>query len=281
MSTQVKQRLKGDKAVASRIKSSAESMFPRIASKRGGKYIIAYFASWTSGTVPTSEIPWDLLTHIAIFAGIPTAAGGLDDSFNQGSSAAGRAWAKDVADAAHANGVKVILSLGGAGTEDAFFAATDTPALRTTFVDAIVSLSDYLAADQVDIDWEPAYETAIPIITDLGQRIRALRPGLVLSVPAGQLNPNWTTRTITADSNAWPAMFDQINCMNYGVGLDHEDWTSWASSPLYGENVASHPSAMARHGPSWVTRRRTRGVRRYASCSSRSASGTRMMSIPR
>jgi chitinase len=71
--------------------------------------------------MPADEIEWNALTHIAVGVAAPRRNGTIDTSFDLGGQ--GPAFARDVTQRAHANGVVPILMVGGAGVHDGFKAA--------------------------------------------------------------------------------------------------------------------------------------------------------------
>ena len=48
-----------------------------------------------------------------------------------------------------------------------------------------------LGYDGIDVDWEPLEVADKPKMLDLLKRLRAARPGMILSTPVGWINPNW------------------------------------------------------------------------------------------
>ncbi|HXB97722.1 MAG TPA: glycosyl hydrolase family 18 protein, partial [bacterium] len=92
----------------------------------------------------TTDIPWNDLTVIADAFMVPN----TNDTFSNGG-------AKNAAlvGAAHAQGVRCIVSIGGAG-QDGSFSTLCLPANRAAFATAIANLVTQYNYDGVDIDWE-------------------------------------------------------------------------------------------------------------------------------
>jgi chitinase len=96
--------------------------------------------------MPASNIDFTALTHIIHFSVVPNANGTL----NSGANGITSANSTDLVTRAHAAGLKVLICVGGAGSESAF-TNTSLPAL-------INNLTNFMATrgyDGVDIDWEP------------------------------------------------------------------------------------------------------------------------------
>lgn len=248
MTTFINRRAKVTGAVSAapsarlRASGTVRPALPRVTSPRAGKWVVGYMPGWKNQALPTSDIPWAHLTHIALFSVRPNADGTLDDTFFLSTSSAGRAWAKGVADAAHTNGVKVLLTLGGAGFK-ANFTASISASLRSKFISNILALVDYLGADVVDVDFEPLPAEDVTLLATFLEALRTARPSLPLALPCGQVNANNPSNYVTADTARF-GVCEQVNFMTYGMGRSWTGWTSWHSSPLYGHTVNTHPASI-------------------------------------
>ncbi|WP_343689405.1 glycosyl hydrolase family 18 protein [Chitinophaga sp.] len=106
--------------------------------------VIGYFPTW-EGSV--NAIQYSKLTHINYAFLIPNADGSLqapDDPQRL----------RNLVTAAHAAGVKVIISVGGGGGDVGFRTFSLTASGRTTFVNNMVSFCNSYNLDGVDLDWE-------------------------------------------------------------------------------------------------------------------------------
>src|SRR5260221_10227060 len=102
--------------------------------------------------MPASNIVFTALTHVIHFSLVPNSNGTLNSSDN-GITTANSA---DIVSRAHAAGLKVLICVGGAGSESLFEGAT-TNANLPAF---ITNLTNFMAApryDGIDIDWEPLH----------------------------------------------------------------------------------------------------------------------------
>src|SRR6267154_2282038 len=79
-----------------------------------------YYPGWEQASMQASNIDFTALTHIIHFSLVPNSNGTLNSSVNSVTSAN----SADVVSRAHNAGVKVLICVGGAGSESAFQAAT-------------------------------------------------------------------------------------------------------------------------------------------------------------
>lgn len=200
-------------------------------------WIAGYHVGYQSGTLPTSDINFNDITHLMIGAIVPNTDGSLDTTFFIDATN-GPIWAHGAVDAAHAHGRKAILMIGGAGAITGWQgAASDTH--RNAFVTNLLSAVDTYAADGLDLDWEPIDATNdAASLTALVQALRTARPNLILTMPVGAYNQNFAPGPGSDDANLFAALYpllDQINVMSYGNAYDYSGWYSWFSSALAGE----------------------------------------------
>jgi chitinase len=108
--------------------------------------VIGYMPSW-AGDVTT--VQYSKLTHINYAFLLPTATGGLQPIENP-------AKLQSLVATAHANGVKVLISVGGwnDGNDSSFESIGGNAAYRNTFVTNLVNFATQYNLDGVDIDWE-------------------------------------------------------------------------------------------------------------------------------
>ena len=112
--------------------------------------------------MPASSIDFTALTHIIHFSVVPNSDGTLDSSANSISTAN----STDVVSQAHAAGRKVLICVGGAGTESLFQGAT-SPANLPVFINNLTNFMATRGYDGVDIDWEPLPSTDAQQYTNL------------------------------------------------------------------------------------------------------------------
>jgi chitinase len=193
---------------------------------------MGYYASWAPQQYPIAEIEWSGLTHIAMAFYLPQAGGALTLAGGDNK------LATDLVKAAHANGVKAVASIGGADSQPGFKLATSSAAMAT-FINNLLALLD-AGYDGIDIDWEPMDKADEPAVIDIAKRIRAVKPGALLTIPIGEINVN-----IPPDISGYAeiaAVYDQLNIMSYGQAGAWSGWKSWHSSALYHSDSATPTS---------------------------------------
>jgi len=189
--------------------------------------IVAVYPSWKQQVLPPAQIPWQRITHVALVFALPTADGGLDTRALDG-------LVEPLVRAAHQNGRRVIVSIGGAqGYGDAFQRIAESPQKLARFTAAV---RDYVVRHQldgIDIDWEYWTQQAVRkqggndpvesrlLVTLLAELRRTLPQGVQLttSVFAG----HWMGEQYLAELQAH---VDHVALMSF-------DFTGrWDASPV-------------------------------------------------
>ena len=183
--------------------------------------------------MPASSIDFTALTHVIHFSVIPNSDGSLNSSAN-GISFAN---STDIVTRAHAAGKKVLICVGGAGSESDFQAATSSGNLSGF----ISNLTNFMAArnyDGVDLDWEPLPASDAGQFTNLVNGLRSALDGFaqhkLLTVAAAAYPPYGDPAT--AEYTMFTALqnqFDQINIMTYDLSGPYSGWVTWFNSPIY------------------------------------------------
>jgi len=106
--------------------------------------VVGYLPTW-AGNV--SQIQFSKLTHINYAFLIPTSSGGYQPIEDPGKLSS-------MVTAAHAAGVKALISVGGGGGGGGFAGIVASAANRTAFVNSMISFTNQYNLDGVDIDWE-------------------------------------------------------------------------------------------------------------------------------
>ena len=183
--------------------------------------------------MPAAAIDFSAVTDIIHFSVVPN----TDGTLNSGDNDITLGNSTNLVKLAHAAGVKVLICVGGGGSESAFQAAASAGTL-TTFVN---NLTNFVAArgyDGVDIDWEPLPSTDFHLYTNLVTSLR------------GALNKMTAPKLITAAAAAYPpygdlatgeylmyagiqSYLDQINIMTYDLSGPYDGWVTWHNSPIY------------------------------------------------
>ncbi|AHJ96926.1 carbohydrate-binding protein [Hymenobacter swuensis] len=151
--------------------------------------VIGYVPSW-AGDV--SSVQYGKLTHINYAFLLPTATGGLQPIENP-------AKLQNLVATAHANGVKVLISVGGwnNGDDSAFETIGANASYRNAFVTNLVNFANQYNLDGVDIDWEYPDAGALAnnyavlmqqLATEMHNRGKLLTAAVVATGGAGVLN---------------------------------------------------------------------------------------------
>jgi chitinase len=182
-------------------------------------WIAAYYNGVSSVSLPASEIDYAAFTHLFVFALLPTATGGIDDTTKMHEPA----QIASVAAAARAAGKKVLVTIGGASSHD-LFASAISDANRAAFVAAVTG---YVAAngyDGVDLDMEP-------LGAGDASAYRAFVSALRSALPADAL---LTAATITEPDlfASLQSSFDRVDLMTYHF-VPHTPGLVWHNAALY------------------------------------------------
>jgi chitinase len=193
--------------------------------------LLAYYPMWAKTQTPpysAAQIPFRKVTHIAhAFLAIDPKADGsisIDPSLLEPALISG----------AHAAGVKVLISIGGADASQApaFAAVAKSDTLRKAFAHNVHSFVVANGYDGVDIDWEvpnaPA-DTQSCILLMQALRAEMPSPGFLLSMAIPANPPGYGTGF---DVPSLASVLDFINVMTYDF---HGPWSNHAghNSPIF------------------------------------------------
>ncbi|HTM48090.1 MAG TPA: glycoside hydrolase family 18 protein, partial [Bryobacteraceae bacterium] len=166
----------------------------------------ALFAQWRAGffTVgmgqPISQVPWSKLTHLTLCCAAADVNGQVSKNWLDPSSY------PEVLSTAHANNVKVILSLGGSTT---LLNSNTAPNTIATFVNNITAYINNNGFDGVDLDWETSID--VSQYADLVSRLRSAMPNKLITVDTG----DWDN--LVQLSVAVYSKVDRLNVMCYDM----------------------------------------------------------------
>ena len=205
----------------------------------GGPIRLAYYPSWLAEWMPPSTINFGLLTHVAHAFLLAKEDGSPVPT--------GRVPSRELTSAAHGAGVKVILSLGGWGSDRYYAPMVQSEAAMRTHVQEVVRIVAEHDYDGVDLDWEhPDDARDREAFAFFAREFRAAldelgkERGRSYELSAA-LNPSeWSGRWL--DEKALAETMDYLNIMTYdfsGPWGDHANH----HSPLY--------SASAHSGKEW------------------------------
>jgi chitinase len=111
--------------------------------------VVGYSASWFDSLYPPESYHYDALTHINRSFLIPQPDGSVTTESNY--------WNLELEKSAHAHGVKLLASIGGAADNaNNWLSIANNPDTKTLFLDNLEKLIVSHNYDGVDIDWEPS-----------------------------------------------------------------------------------------------------------------------------
>jgi len=225
--------------------------------------VVGYYPSWQPGN--THKIQYNNLTHINYAFAIPTSDGDLLPLENPD-------LARQIINDAHANGVKVLLAVGGwsyngVPLESTFMSATNTPEKIVRFGNAIIAMAKQYGFDGVDMDWEhPRNDgTSKQQYTDLMVYLsnELHREGMLLTsaVLSGVTPEGIVYWDAAAHTDAVINAVDWFNVMAYdgGDGERHSGYDFAINSAKYWRDTRNMPAHKVVLGvpfygrPSWAT----------------------------
>ena len=212
---------------------SGDGDAPLIDSPSGGgtgQWVLGYYVGYDIHSLPIASIDWTALTHIAFAPMTVNSDLTLDFTFDD-QDGMGMAHAQQLATAAHANGVKALLMLGGAGAGvNILTAANNTN--RAAFVGRLTDALTTLGYDGIDLDWEDSVD--LDELVALAADLRAAKPDIVLSYPAGAINGNF--QTVDARFAQLATSLDRFMVQTYypSTAVAGQGWDSWFVAPLSG-----------------------------------------------
>ncbi len=195
--------------------------------------VVGYFANWSTG-FPNNITSVDLnkVTHINIAFANPNGTGTLTGVTN--------AQATTIVNACHAKGVKVFISMGGAGAPGATYAGlVNNTTNINNFVTKIMAFVTTNNLDGVDVDIEgDVLDGTTVTATQYQNFVTAL--GTALHAQSKQMSAALATWFATNVTNTAAAQFDWIGLMSYDqcgpwsgpcqhspLSLAQSDFTYW------------------------------------------------------
>ena len=204
----------------------------------GGPRVVAYYGSWSgaSSYYPYTKLDFSQVTHIAQAFVYPNTNGTLDTTSDF-------SYYPQLVQAAHAHGVKVIISFGGSGSAN-FGTMTGNSVSRSNFVANVTTFCLTNNYDGADIDWEaPGNSTQKLNFTLLIQQLRA---------SFNAVNPSWTLSAAvkpTASSGQWLDVPALNTNLDWFAVMSYDFKGSW--SPKSGHNAPLYAAPGDPQGPTY------------------------------
>lgn len=187
--------------------------------------VLGYYPSWADDH-SSATIDYSPFTHLCHAFIIPKADGSL--------RMIGDMPNRKLCETAHAKGVKVLVSLGGADSNESFSSVTAQKNTRDQFVKNVMDVVKTCGYDGVDLDWEVPRTTAtMNALTDLAASFRKeldQLPGERKTITAALSGTPWAMSFV--DGRALLPYVDFINVMVYDV---HGRWNDHGghNAPLF------------------------------------------------
>ena len=189
--------------------------------------VVGYYPYWMQGSFQPNDLDLETFTHINHAFAWPNEQGDIIAPTGM--------LDPSIADYIHINNRKIILSLGGWGTDQTagFVSSTSTFELRSQFITNIIDKMITYGYDGVDIDWEHPQSVTqknnlTKFIEELDSTLYELDPEflITMAVPTSNWSGQWY------DFSSLRPHIDFFNAMTYDI---HGSWSSNAghNSPLY------------------------------------------------
>ena len=221
-----------------------------------GLWVLGYWAVWQASWYPMDRIRYADMTHIALSFVLPRAPATPTTSSpyaaldtNNAIGNLGATGMSAFTAAAHAGGVKALMSLGGGGAGQGF-ADGASSTNRAALVSDVLAACKKWNFDGVDVDWEDSinFSDFKSFVHDL----RAAAPaGFLITVPIGSVNDNLGIDQESKD--LWSTSYgevDQLNVMTYVGSGNYPGWVVWYFSPLFGA-ASDHPFDVSSTMDAW------------------------------
>ncbi|RKH08954.1 chitinase [Corallococcus sp. CA053C] len=186
--------------------------------------VVGYLPTW-AGDVNTLQ--YSKLSHINYAFALPTAQGGLSGV------SSGDARLRSLVTQAHAQGVKVLIAVGGwnDGNDSGFEQLAANASTRTAFVNNLVNFVNAAGLDGVDIDWEyPDPGTSgnnyALMMRELGTAMHSRGKLLTAAVVANGSTGGGVQTSVFSD-------VDFLNIMAYDGGQPHSTYDYGVQSLNY------------------------------------------------
>jgi chitinase len=195
--------------------------------------VLGYYPSWPCGVEP-AQIRYENFTHLCHACVTASADGKLKTEGNLPS--------RELTSRAHAAGVKVLLSVGGADSGKYVGPIATSETLRTQFARALVGMAREYGYDGIDLDWEfPTNPVEKEAFTLLARELRGLLG------PSSQGTNFLTSAQVgvpdvvqNVDMRALRGVLDWVAIMTYDM---HGPWSNHA-----GHNAAFRTPKSDREG---------------------------------
>jgi chitinase len=184
--------------------------------------VVGYSALWFDGIYPPESYNYDAFTHILRAFLIPKPDGTI--------VAQSGYWDVDLERMAHAHGVKLLASLGGAApTADNWLSMARDPAAEKVFFDTLEKMITEHHYDGVDVDWEPSALTDADqaTYTAFMKDLRARFPHWIISTALGASD-------FYGKHISWAEVANQVDWINW---MAYDFGGKWSGHSVHDANL--------------------------------------------
>lgn len=195
--------------------------------------------------VPPASFPYDKVTHIAIGPAVLASDAACCSPPRDDQTGTWEAFSKDVIARGHKARRKVLLQLGGEGSNAGgnWSQATASSAATLQTTEQMVGYAKGRGYDGIEVDWQE--DVDLSRVAGLGRELRTLWPSAILTVDVAGIQTEVTWAPSLAES------FDRLNVMTNVSARKWGDWDGpWHQGAMY-ENAdrtlnAGHPYSVDR-----------------------------------
>ena len=205
-----------------------------------GMWVVGSHPDYHWDHVPATDVPYELLTHLALSFLEPVGTAGSYSfeitGYGPQTLTAWKAEASKYIAAAHAANVKVLVDIGGEGGADSFFLdVCQSAANLSAFAEQMTAFMQDLGLDGIDLDWEGAAYDA-DCAADILLAWRSAWPDGIIVTAVGPLYGGTSSMTAGSGLAVAADAIDALMLMSY-IPPD-QTWTWWVVpvpvTPLHG-----------------------------------------------
>jgi chitinase len=205
--------------------------------------VVGYFADWSGNAMSMSNsINYDALTHVNYSFALPNAGTGYISIGNP-------SLLTNLVSKGHAAGIRVNISLGGAGTDAEFAAICNNNTFRTRMIDSTANFIKKYNLDGLDLDWEfPADANQIlqleALLMDFRIKFDQMENtyGRHIELTVATNGTDYFGKTLNTTATSY---LDYINIMSYDGASPHHSSIQYADDCLnYWSSLRGIPASM-------------------------------------
>jgi chitinase len=211
--------------------------------------VVGFYPSWATDIMTVRDIPWAKLTRVVYAFAEPNTDGTINTS--------GLSGIRQLADSAHAHGVEVYFSIGGAEASNNFPIMATNIKSRSRFINEVRQYLFANCLDGVDIDWEywsgyannvvvPSESNAlVSIVKELKKQLSPFNLGISIDLGAS----DWGGKHFPDEI---PDYVDHLMVMSYDFS---GTWTAPGPHSAFADAIGSSNTGSSTGLAYWVNYR--------------------------